>query len=109
MTNQTLTLEACKALAVMGFPQGTERVPSTLLRWLVPASYPTGYVTAALWINGRTYACPDSMAALDWLQPRGVLWRKAATGYWYLPVGGVLQGPYDSPSALILAAQEEAK
>ena len=116
-----LPLNACKALAELGYPQGTEREPSTLVRWVLPYrdSDLDPYLTAGMWIDDRTYACPDSVAALDWLAEKhggGYPWTReddgAAVVYWLSVEATDVRCAFHfgaTPSALILAVAQAVR
>jgi len=104
-----LTLEACRALTALGYPQGTDREPSTLLRWVdfqdSAGDGAGNHLTANTGWRSPWYACPDSHAALTWLRTKEVTFSVHHTGYWwgrpwesYPP----RHGPFMSPSELIL-------
>ena len=111
MTDQHLTLAACRALKALGYPQhrgwvaieGADEDDDDLQIYHEP------YLALP---SGDWYTCPDSIAALDWLSAIGYAWSYydvgPARGYWLRPhhASKPGPGPYESPSALILAVAE---
>ena len=106
-----LTLEACKALAGLGYPQDhypmlrCEIVPciagcSAHCEHEMPILVPA----AGEMPGPEQYACPDSAEALEWLAYRlGWSWQYSGL-YWFAKGWDKPHTAYPSPSHLIVAA-----
>ena len=92
-----LTLEACKALKAMGYPQDG---------YLRLGGEPFLSCTTVGWTE--YYACPDSIDALDWLAAQvGGTWQRDADfcDFWLFAPQHVYRRA-DTPSALIVAVAQ---
>lgn len=111
-----LTLEACKALATLGFPQG--KPPADAYDFWKQADGRWAVQRHAIWIPGPHlwYACPDSHDALDWLAAKcGGEWEKQiempVSDYrlWFPATHACAIEVGLTPSELICAVAEKAE